>query len=66
MRQKGLGVAYVPEFLVQAELADGRLTSLLEDWLPPPVPIWALYPHNRHLSAKVRLLVDHLVNQFAE
>lgn len=58
---RGLGIVYVPEFLVWAPLEAGALTPLLTDWVPPPTGVWALYPHNRHLSPKVRLLVDALV-----
>jgi len=58
----GLGIIYVPKFLAAAELERGRLQTVLDDWLPSAIPVWAIYPHNRHLSAKVRLLVDHLVN----
>ena len=61
---KSLGIIYVPEFLVTEHLESGTLTRLLEDYMPPPVPVWAIYPHNRHLSAKVRLLVDYLVDAF--
>ena len=32
--------------------------------MPPPSGIFALYPHNRHLSAKVRAFVDFLVARF--
>jgi DNA-binding transcriptional LysR family regulator len=37
---------------------------VLADALPPPPGIFALYPHNRHLSAKVRAFVDFLVERF--
>jgi DNA-binding transcriptional LysR family regulator len=63
---KGLGVIYVPELLVRNELESGALIPLLADYMPDPVPMWALYPHNRHLSAKVRLLVDFLVERLVD
>jgi DNA-binding transcriptional LysR family regulator len=38
---------------------------LLAGFLPPRAPISAVYPSRRHLSAKVRAFVDHLVERFA-
>jgi DNA-binding transcriptional LysR family regulator len=32
----------------------------LKDYMAPPFGIYAVYPPNRHISAKVRRLVDHL------
>ena len=37
--------------------------SLLTTWQPPEEGIWALYPHNRQLSPKVRMLVDFLADR---
>lgn len=61
----GLGLAYMPDFFVAADLADGRLVTVLGDWTTRDIPIAALYPHNRHLSAKVRFFVDHLAQTLA-
>ena len=44
----------------------GRLAALLPGYAPPPSPIYAVYPTRRHLSAKVRVFVDYLVERFAE
>ena len=35
---------------------------MLEAYEPEPLPVHVLYPHNRHLSAKVRAFVDFLVD----
>ncbi len=61
----GLGVMVVPGFMVEAALADGRLVPLLEDWATDPLPIYAMYPQNRHLSAKVRVFVDWVAELLA-
>jgi DNA-binding transcriptional LysR family regulator len=37
----------------------GRLVAVLDDYTPP-LTLRALYPRNRHLSAKVRAFVDFL------
>ena len=39
---------------------------LLPDYGTPELEIVALYPHRRHLSTKVRLFLDMLVERFAE
>ncbi|WP_271273735.1 LysR substrate-binding domain-containing protein [Aliamphritea hakodatensis] len=62
---KGLGVVQLPDYYVQDCLANGTLTELLVPYQPPEEGIWALYPHNRHLSPKVRVLVDFLSEQLS-
>jgi DNA-binding transcriptional LysR family regulator len=61
----GLGVIFEPNYAVQPALDAGLLTRVLPEFDHGPVDIWAVYPSRRHLSAKVRLFVDHLVQQFA-
>lgn len=61
----GLGVMHAPSFLVDDALADGRLVRLLEGWTTDPLPVYVMYPQNRHLSAKVRAFVDWVAELFA-
>jgi len=58
---KGLGIVQLPDYYVQHYLESGELVSLLDTFQEPEGGIWAVYPQNRHLSPKVRLLVDYLV-----
>jgi DNA-binding transcriptional LysR family regulator len=60
----GLGLAQLPDFYVEDDLQAGRLRTVLQDWELGDVGVWAVYPHRRHLSAKVRLLIDHLAAAF--
>jgi DNA-binding transcriptional LysR family regulator len=60
----GLGVVRLPRFLSGPHLAAGRLEAVLAAFAPPPAGIYAVYPHNRHLSAKVRAFVDFLIERF--
>lgn len=62
---KGLGLVQLPDYYIMPKLADGSLVSLLEPYRQPDDGIWALYPQNRHLSAKVRVLVDYLASELA-
>ncbi|WP_423186170.1 LysR family transcriptional regulator [Alishewanella sp. d11] len=57
---QGLGLVQLPDYYVAEYLTDGRLISVLDHLRQPDEGIWALYPQNRHLSAKVRRLVDFL------
>lgn len=61
----GLGVTFAPDFIATPLIDDGRLQILLPDWEPEPLPICAVYPSRRHLSAKVRSFVDFLGNWFS-
>lgn len=58
--RKGIGIIQLPDYYVQPELQAGRLVSMLDAYRAADDGIWAIYPHNRHLSPKVRLLLDHL------
>jgi len=60
---KGLGIVQLPDYYVQQYLASGELVSVLDNYREPEESIWAVYPHNRHLSPKIRLLVDYLATR---
>lgn len=62
---KGLGMVQLPDYYVAEHVASGALVSILDDIRQPDDGIWALYPQNRHLSAKVRVLVDYLAADLA-
>ncbi|NEJ19762.1 LysR family transcriptional regulator [Rhizobium leguminosarum] len=56
----GMGLAYLPENLIEAPLADGRLVRVLEDWCPPFSGYHLYYPSRRHTSPAFALVVDAL------
>ncbi|WP_193074750.1 LysR substrate-binding domain-containing protein [Pseudomonas sp. FME51] len=57
---RGFGLCQLPDYYVQEHLRSGALRSLLTQHQPPHTAVWALYPQQRHLSPKVRKLVEHL------
>lgn len=61
---RGLGITLLPRFIVGEELQQGRLQIVLPDYHSPELSIYVIYPVNRHLSTKVRLLVDFLQERF--
>lgn len=56
----GLGLAYLPEGLVQPHINKGRLKRVLEDWCPPYPGYHLYYPSRRQPSAAFTLLVEAL------
>ncbi|TRC93666.1 LysR family transcriptional regulator [Mesorhizobium sp. WSM4303] len=56
----GLGLAYLPEDQVAAQLADGRLMRVLADWCPPFPGYHLYYPSRRQATPAFSLLVDAL------
>jgi DNA-binding transcriptional LysR family regulator len=61
---KGRGIALLPTFIVGADLQEGTLRSILTDYTAPEISVYAIYPQTRHLSVKVRVFIDFLVERF--
>lgn len=61
----GAGIIWQPTFLVGADLREGRLVQLLPGFSLPDTDVLAVYPSRRHLSAKVRAMIDFLAEAFA-
>jgi LysR family transcriptional regulator for bpeEF and oprC len=60
----GLGIVQAATFMVKDAIASGRLIRVLSDWQIDPLPLWIMYPQNRHLSAKVRVFVEWIADLF--
>ena len=63
---RGAGIVFEPAFIVGPDVRAGRLVPLLQDYVPAPVPIYAVYPSRKHLSATIRLFIDFLLARFAD
>jgi DNA-binding transcriptional LysR family regulator len=61
----GLGVAAAPTFMIQEHIASGALRPLLAGWSTDIIPLYVVYPPNRHLSTKLRIFVDWIADLFA-
>lgn len=59
----GLGIAYLPDFLVNEELATGRLKQVLTGVEGEEVRIVTLYPNKRLLEPRVRRFIDLMVEE---
>ncbi len=62
----GLGITLLPKFIVEKYLLKKKLTVILPEYSPPNLSLFLLYPINRHLSTKVKLLTYFLQNLFQE
>ena len=61
---QGLGIALLPTFIAGHDLRAGNLIPVMTDYRLGTLDAWALWPRTRHLSRRVRMLVDHLVDHF--
>ncbi|WP_372882936.1 LysR substrate-binding domain-containing protein [Psychromonas sp.] len=62
---KNIGIIQLPDYYVQEHIDSGRLISLLNNFRVPEEGIWVVYPQNRYLSPKIRLLIDFFVEHYA-
>lgn len=60
----GLGIARLPDFIIDRELADGRLVEILSDWSPTNVALHLLTPPSTLRPARVELVIDFLSQRF--
>ncbi len=56
-----LGVVQLTPVMAAPYLRRGELVRVLEGWESEPVPLYLVYPPNRHLSSKLRVFVDWVV-----
>lgn len=62
---RGLGIAMQPTFIVGKAIARSDLVPILTDYQWPVTPAYAVYPATRHLSSRVRKLIDFLADYFS-
>jgi DNA-binding transcriptional LysR family regulator len=56
----GVGVAVLPDFIVGAALADGRLEEILSDWTAAPIALHLVMPPGGPRPARVEALAAYL------
>lgn len=60
----GAGIARLPSYLLQAELADGRLCWLLRDFQTRRMPMYLVHPYQGGLPRRTQVLADYLIGWF--
>ena len=56
----GLGIVRLPDFIVADALRSGELVTVLDEFLPSPTGVYAVYPQHRQSSLTIRAFVDFL------
>lgn len=62
----GLGVLWLPEYMASEHVSCGELVTLFEEWHLDPIPLFIAFPPNRHVSAKLRVFIDWVVELMAQ
>jgi DNA-binding transcriptional LysR family regulator len=62
----GYGIAWRSTWEVEAEIANGKLVALLEDFAAPPNGIYAVFPQRKHMALRVRLWIDFLKDNYGQ
>ena len=61
----GMGIVIQPTFIASQAIRAGQLVPILTDYTFPISPAYAIYPPTRHLSYRVRALIDFLAEKFS-
>ena len=62
--ERGMGLTLLPSFMLREALDAGTLVEVLSGNRPSDTALYAVYPHSRNLSVKVRVFVDFLASHF--
>jgi DNA-binding transcriptional LysR family regulator len=57
----GLGIAWLPDGLIQNDLASGRLVPIMPGYPPPPAGAYVVRPPGQHPARKIRILTEMLI-----
>lgn len=57
----GLGIACLPDFMVQQAIERGQLVSVLDAHVEHQGTFWLLWPSSKHLAPKLRVFIDFMV-----
>lgn len=59
-----VGVVMLPDYTLQKEVEEGRLQAIFVDACPANINVYALFPYTKHVSPKLRVFLDYVVNAF--
>ena len=62
----GLGIARLPDFIIETCLASGALTTILCDWAPAPIGLHLLTPPSPLRPARVEALIEFLTRRLRD
>ena len=61
----GMGILAMPQYMAAEHMARGELVPLFDGWQCDTMPMHVAYPPNRHVSAKLRVFIDWVVELMA-
>ena len=64
--KQGEGYVLQPTFIVGEALKKGELVSILDEYIPQSIALYAVYPHRKLISNKLRVFIDFLCNYFED
>ncbi|HEY9096700.1 MAG TPA: LysR substrate-binding domain-containing protein [Hydrogenophaga sp.] len=62
----GVGVLWLPRYMAEHHLERGELVHLFEEWTLDPMPIYLAFHPNRHVSVKLRVFINWVIELMAE
>lgn len=62
----GLGALWLPTYMAQPYVLNGRLIPLFSNWKLDPMPLYLAFPQSRYVSAKLRVFIDWIVELMAQ
>ena len=63
---RGLGIAWRSTWEVEADVAGGRLQTVLEEFAASPNGVYAVFPQRKHLPLRVRLWIDFMKHHYGQ
>lgn len=60
---EGMGLTFLPRWLIREDIAAGRLEPVFPDRVTFRAPLYGVYPSRRYLSAKVRTFLDFVAQE---
>lgn len=62
----GLGILQAPAFMLRRYIEEGSMVPVLTEWTTDALPIFIVFPPNRHISARLRVFVEWVAELFAK
>ena len=62
----GLGIVQTFGYAAASALRDGSVMEILRDWRPAPYPFQIVYPQARHVTHRLRVFMDWLLEVFPQ
>jgi DNA-binding transcriptional LysR family regulator len=62
----GMGALWLPQYMAEPSVRSGELVSLFKDWQLESMPMYVAFPPNRHISIKLRVFIDWVVELMSD